>query len=264
MSRNIKSNKKGQFTIIAALLVAVVLVSALITTYAAIRYDVTEDQPQLLSAIDEINLALKQVLGFTVGYYGSVLQITGNTSYAKTLASTYLQSGLNNIADIKPEWGASFNVTVLDMQTNWYSKTSYSSGNLSVTYDLQGIGLYGITYSTSSRLDVDITDSSTEEAIISVFTNEDEPINNLARNDFQFYRYFSSNVTWELVTPTTEPVSFGNGTYLVDFPLSVDSNSYLIKIEDSRGINVVASSFNQIHCHNGQKQHIHESRLCRQ
>jgi len=245
MNRNMSSNKKGQFTIIAALLVAVVLVSALITTYSVIRYDVTKDQPQLLSAIDEINLALKQVLGFTVGYYGSVLQITGNTSYAKTLASTYLQSGLNNIADIKPEWAASFNVTVLDMKTNWYSKDSYSSGNLSVTYDLQGIGLYGITYATSSRLDVDITDSSTEEAIISVFTNEDEPINNLAKNDFQFYRYFASNVTWELVTPTTEPVSFGNGTYLVDFPLSIDSNSYLVKIEDSRGINVVASSFNR-------------------
>ena len=245
MSRSINNNKKGQFTIIAALLVAVVLVSALMTTYAAIRYDVIEDQPQLLSAIDEINQALKQVLGFTVGYYGSVLQITGNTSYAESLASNYLQSGLNNVADIKPEWGASFNVTVLDMQTNWYSKTSYSSGNLSVTYDLQGIGLYGITYATSSRLDVQITDSSTEEAIISVFTNENEPINNLVKNDFQFYRYFASNVTWELVTPTNEPISFGNGTYLVDFPLSIDSNSYLVKIEDSRGINVVASSFNR-------------------
>ena len=115
MKRNLNSNEKGQFTIIAALLVAVVLVSALITTYSAIRYNVKEDQPQLLSAIDEINLALKQVLGFTVGYYGSVLQITGNTSYAKTLSSNYLQSGLNSIADIKPEWGASFNVTVLDI-----------------------------------------------------------------------------------------------------------------------------------------------------
>jgi len=245
MKRNLNSNEKGQFTIIAALLVAVVLVSALITTYSAIRYDVTEDQPQLLSAIDEINLALKQVLGFTVGYYGSVLQITGNTSYAKTVSSNYLQSGLNNIADIKPEWASSFNVTVLDMQTNWYSQTSYSSGNLSVTYDLQGIGLYGITYSASSRLDIQITESSTEQAIVSVFTNENEPVNNLAKDDFQFYRYDSSEVTWKLITPSNEPLSFGNGTYVVDFPFGIDSDSYLIKIEDSRGITVVASSFNR-------------------
>lgn len=245
MRKNFKRNKNGQFTIIAALLVAVVLVSALITTYSAIRYDTVEDQPQLLSAIDEINLGLNQVLGFTVGYYGSVMQITGNTTFAKALASNYLQSGLNSIADIKPEWAASFNVTVLDMQTNWYSKTSYSLGNFSVIYDLQGIGLYGITYSTSSRLDVQITDSVSEDAIISVFKNENEPINNLVKDDFQFYRYSNSNSNWEFVTPATEPLSFGNGTYLVDFPLEIDSNSYMIKIEDSRGINVVASSFNR-------------------
>jgi hypothetical protein len=131
------------------------------------------------------------------------------------------------------------------MQTNWYSQTSYSSGNLSVTYDLQGIGIYGVTYSTSSRLDVQITESLTEQAIISVFTNENEPINNLAKNDFQFYRYFASSLTWKLVTPTIEPVSFGNGTYLVDFPLEIDADSYFVKIEDSRGINVIASSFNR-------------------
>jgi hypothetical protein len=245
MKKKFNSNKKGQFTIIAALLVAVVLVSALITTYSAIRYDTVEDQPQLLSAIDEINLALNQVLGFTVGYYGSVLQITGNTTYANTLASNYLYSGLNNIADIKPEWAATFNVTQLNMQINWFSLSSYSSGNLSVTYDLQGVGIYGITYTTSSRLEVQITESPSEQAIISVFSNENEPINNLAKDDFQFYRYSTSNTTWEFVTPTAQPLAYGNGTYLVDFPLQIDADSYLVKIEDSRGINVVASSYNR-------------------
>ena len=132
MRKSFNKNKKGQFTIIAALLVAVVLVSALITTYSAIRYDTNEDQPQLLSAIDEINLALKQVLGFTVGYYGSVSQITGNTTFAKTLASNYLQTGLNNIADIKPEWAASFNVTVLDMQTNNCNNNNKGAENVGI------------------------------------------------------------------------------------------------------------------------------------
>ena len=107
-------NRKGQFSIIAALLVAVVLIAAVMTTYSAIRYSPLQDQPQVLSAIDETNLALKQLLGFTVGYYGSILQVTGNTSYAQNLAKSYLQSGLENIADIKPEWGLSFNITSLD------------------------------------------------------------------------------------------------------------------------------------------------------
>ena len=99
-------NNKGQFSIIAALLVTVILIASVMTTYSAIRYNPVQGQPQILSAIDETNLALKQILGFTVGYYGSVIQVTGNSSYAQTLATNYLDSGLANIADIQPEWGS--------------------------------------------------------------------------------------------------------------------------------------------------------------
>ena len=93
-------NSKGQFSIIAALLVAVVLVGTVITTYATLRYSTSQDQPQVLSAIDETNLALDKVLGFTVGYYGSVLQVTGDTDYAQNLTRKYLNDSLDNIADI--------------------------------------------------------------------------------------------------------------------------------------------------------------------
>ena len=98
-------NSKGQFSIIAALLVAVVLVVSVMTTYSAIRYGSVQEQPQILSAIDETNLGLKEVLGFTVGYYGSVLKVTGNMTYAQQLARNYLRSALNNVGDAQPEWG---------------------------------------------------------------------------------------------------------------------------------------------------------------
>src|SRR4030042_1002792 len=102
------NKNRGQFSIIAALLVAVVLIAAVMTTYSSIRYNQLQDQPQVLSAVDEINLALKQMLGFTAGYYGSVLKVTGNASYARALAANYLSSGLSNIGDLRPEWGPSF------------------------------------------------------------------------------------------------------------------------------------------------------------
>jgi hypothetical protein len=243
--KSFKANRKGQFSIIAALLVAVVLITAVMTTYSAIRYNPLQDQPQVLSAIDEINLALKQVLGFTVGYYGSVLQVTGNTSYARMLASNYLQSGLINIGDVRPEWGASFNITTLDLRTSWFLNASFSSGNLSVTYDLTGIGVYGVTYSAASRLDVQVLESSSSQAFLSISKDETEPLVNLAKQNMKFYRYLDSDSTWELVSPSVEPTVYANGTYVVDFPADVDSDSYVIKIEDTRGIVVVASSFSR-------------------
>jgi hypothetical protein len=223
----------------------VVLIAAVMTTYSAIRYKPLQDQPQVLSAIDEINLALKQVLGFTVGYYGSVLQVTGNTSYARMLASNYLQSGLTNIGDVRPEWGASFNVTTLDLRTSWFTNTSFSYGNLSVTYDLTGIGVYGVIYSASSRLDVQVLESSSSQAFLSISKDETEPLVNLAKQNMKFYRYLDADSTWELVSPSVEPIVYANGTYVVDFPAEVDPDSYVIKIEDTRGIVVVASSFSR-------------------
>src|SRR5690606_31042734 len=127
-----------------ALLVAVVLIAAVMSTYSTIRYGTMQNQPQVMSSVDEMNLALKQVVGFTVGYYGSVLQVTGNTSYARQLASNYLQSGLRSIGDIRPEWGSSFSVYLLNMTTNWFSNKSFSSGTLAITYNLRGIGLYNM------------------------------------------------------------------------------------------------------------------------
>jgi hypothetical protein len=241
--KSFKANRKGQFSIIAALLVAVVLIAAVMTTYSAIRYSTLQEEPQVLSAIDEINLALKQVLGFTVGYYGSVLQVTGNTSYARSLASNYLQSGLTNIGDVRPEWGSSFNVTTLDLRTNWFSNASYSSGNLSVTYDLTGIGVYGVTYSAASRLDVQVLTSTSNQAYLNITKDESEPLVNLGKQNIKFYRYLDSDSTWELVSPSVEPAVYTNGTYVIDFPADIDSDSYVIKIEDTRGIVVVASSF---------------------
>ena len=223
--RRLKNNRKGQFSIIAALLVAVVLIAAVMSTYSAIRYSTVQEQPQVLSAIDEINLALKQVVGFTVGYYGSVLQITGNTSYARLLASNYLESGLRNIGDIRPEWGASFNITTLNLRTNWFSNASYSSGNLSIKYDLAGIGLYNMTYFASSRLDVEIFESSSNQAFLSITKDADEPLINLAKQNMRFYHYLGSDSVWELVAPDVDPVAYANGTYIVDFPAGVDPDS---------------------------------------
>ena len=242
-------NNKGQFSIIAALFVAVVLIATVIVTYSTIRYSPVEDQPQVLSAVDETNLAVKQVLGFTVGYYGSVLKVTGNSSYAKELATNYLQSGLMNIANVHPEWGTSFNASNIDLLTYWFTNTSYSLGNVAVNYSLNGLGIYGITYQTSCKLKAEAQNStSSNQAQIIVTKDEDEPLINLGKKNFKFFRYAYASSTWELVNPTTEPIAFANGTYLIDIPPGVDAYSYLIQVEDPRGIIVATSSFSSYTC----------------
>jgi hypothetical protein len=199
-----KLNNRGQFSIIAALLVAVVLVAAVMTTYSALRYTPVQSQPQILSAVDETNQALKQLLGFTVGYYGSVLRVTGNVTYAQQLARTYLNSGLENVGSIKPDWGLSLNTSNLKLSANWFSNDSYSQGSMNVTYDLNGLGITGISYSDSSRLEVQVANiNSTTQAQFKILTDNGEPLINLGASNIKFFRYVFGNLTWEFsVQPT--------------------------------------------------------------
>jgi len=242
-------NNRGQFSIIAALLVAVILIATVIVTYSTIRNSPVQEQPQVLSAVDETNLAIKQILGFTLGYYGSVLQVTGNSSYAKTLALGYLHSGLENVANMHPSWGASFLESSADLYTYWFTNSSYSTGNLGVTYNLTGLGIYGITYQSSCRLNVQIMNtSSVTQVCLNVTKDQNEPIVNLGKQDFKFYRFINTSSTWEQSSPSIEPIAFANGTYLIDIPSGVDPYSYMIQVEDPRGIVVVASSFSLYTC----------------
>jgi len=246
-------NNKGQFSIIAALFVSVILITTVIITYSTIRNSPVQNQPQFLSAIDETNLAIKQILGFTVGYYGSVLQITGNSTYAKMLATNYLQSGLENIANMHPEWGTSFSITNpnedLEIHTYWFTNSSYSMGRLKVAYSFAGLGMYGLIYETSCRLDTHIEDTlPSNKTQIMVTKDEGEPLINLGKQNFKFYCYRYTNSTWELINPSTEPLAYSNGTYLIDIPPGVDPYSYVIQVEDQRGIIVVASSFSRYTC----------------
>ncbi len=239
-----KLNNKGAFSVIAALLVAVVLIASVMAAYSSIRYTPVQGQPQILSAVDESNQALKQLLGFTVGYYGSVLKVTGNVTYAQQLARNYLNSGLANEAYVKPEWGLSLNVTNLNLNANWFTNKSYSQGSMLATYDLNGLGIFGISYNASSRLEVQISNStSPTQAQFKILTDNGEPLINLGTNNIKFYRYIYENLTWELSTPT-HIISHGDGTYFVDLPSGVDSNSYVVQVE-TRGISVLASSFSR-------------------
>jgi hypothetical protein len=239
-------DKRGQFSIIAALLVAVILIATVIATYSTIRNLPMEEQPQVLSAIDETNLALKQILGFTVGYYGSILQVTGDREYAYNLSRKYLMSGFEYIARTHPERAVSFSLKNMELQAYWFTSQSYSKGNITVQYDLTGLGIYGINYTTSCKLRVNIIGTEENKAHIRVTADEnDEPLINLGKSNFKFYLYRCTNSTWAMTSPSTEPAAFSDGTYIIDIPSGVDPYSYVVQVEDQRGIVAVASSFSR-------------------
>lgn len=229
---------KGQFSVIAALLVSVILVTAIISTYTMVRHAPIQDSPRVLTAIGEMNSDIKRILEFTVGYYGSILRVTGNSTYARELTAVYLSSGLVNIARSHPEWNPSFELNSEDFSTRWFMPESYSAGNLSVTYSLASLGITGVTYETSSALEVEMLESDSGVAQIRVTRDNAEPELGLNTENFWFYNY-TGDSTWELVNPTSIIISSG-GVYNVTLPSGIDSDVYSVQVEDNRGLVVSA------------------------
>ena len=214
---------KGQFSIIAALLVSVILVTAVISTYSMVRHAPLQDSPKFLTAIGEMNADIKRILDFTVGYYGSILQVTGNSTYARGLTTSYLQSGLINIARSHPEWNPSFTLNFEELSTRWYMPYSYSMGNISITYSLASLGLEGVQYLTSSVLEVNMLEPiNPNEARVNVIRDNTQPELGLGRENFWFYKYDYDDSTWELINPENDPTICSNGTYIIDIPTGVD------------------------------------------
>jgi len=229
---------KGQFSVIAALLVSVILVSAVISTYTLVRHAPIQDSPKVLTAIGEMNADIKQILDFTVGYYGSILKVTGNSDYAKNLTTTYLSGGLVNIARSHPEWNPSFNLTSNNFSTSWFMPESFSMGNLSVTYSLESLGIEGVKYETSSALEVTMLPSDSGVARILVTRDNAEPELGLSKDDFWFYNYTDAS-TWELITPPKIVIS-SDGVYNITLPEGINPDAYSVQVEDNRGLMVSA------------------------
>lgn len=230
---------------IAALLVSAVLITTVITTYSMIRDSLNKEQSESLNAVDEINFAIRQILGFTVGYYGSVLKVTGNATDAYSRTLSYVYSGLKHLADLHPEWGTSISlVPPLEANARWYTNESYSSGRMLVNYNLTKLGIHGIIYEPTCKLDVQVINGSPSGKVrLNVTKDESENLINLRKQNFEFYR-FTANSGWELVNPDTEPL-FENGTYYIDVPSGIDEESFVVQVEDSRGIIAIAASFNR-------------------
>ncbi|MBX5326269.1 MAG: hypothetical protein ACQXXH_03785 [Candidatus Bathyarchaeia archaeon] len=238
--------KKGQFSIIAAALVAIVLATALITTYSMIRNNPLQERPQILGSIDEMNLAIDHILEFAVGYYGSILQITGNTTYAQKLATEYLVNGLQNIAYTHPSWNPTFEINHLRISASWFNRTSSSEGAINVTYSLAGLGISGIKYSTSLGLKVTVNPSTTNYVLINVSRDGGKPYPTLSKTNFLFYNYSYVESDWEKkagVAITSIVSTETYSTYEIMIPNGVDPKSYMVLSTDPRGITVVASTF---------------------
>ncbi|MDQ1278761.1 MAG: hypothetical protein QG670_21 [Thermoproteota archaeon] len=226
--------------IIAAFAVLIILTASVSNIYSLVQDNSFTNIVRLANDMNEVNLSIKRILGFTVGYYGSILEVTGNVTYAKEKTSDYIYSGIVNLEHSHMDWASSFIVENLNIKTKWYESVSWSKGNISLVYTLPKSGLDGIKITETSALQVEIVNTIGNQSIVNVEKDGKYPDLSLTKNNFYFYIYDYENCQWNLINLETEPLISVEGNYIIDIPSSVRNDTYFIEVIDSRGISVNA------------------------
>jgi hypothetical protein len=152
--------RRGQFLVLTAFLVVVILSSAIVLSYKRVRENSDVEPITISSKLAEINTSLSNILSFTVGYYGSLIQVTGNVTWAKEKTENYLESGLQNIARSNIDWGTSFTLNSQNIHTDWFVKNSVTEGDMTITYNMTSLGLSGVVFKTYVSLKAEILETA--------------------------------------------------------------------------------------------------------
>jgi hypothetical protein len=239
--RALIKNRRGQFLVLTAFLVVVILSSAIIVSYKRIQENSFSNAVNLSSSMTDINNSISDLLGFTAGYYGSMIQVTGNATYAQTKTVEYLKSGLVTVAHSHVDWGTSFTLENVNIHTNWYNSTSSTDGDITVSYDIPSIGLMGAKFKTYASIKVQILETIGSQALVKVTVDKDRVDLSLLRSNFRFFKYDSSTNRWNYVELPNDPVVTTSGEYLLTIPAGINLKAYFLQVVDRRGIMVTAA-----------------------
>jgi hypothetical protein len=224
----------------AAFLVLVIMISAIIAAFNRIQDNPFKDPVTLADSIKTVSNSLHELLGFSVGYYGSIIKLTGNVTYAKEKTNSYFESGLETVAHEDINSGVSLSLQQISVSTNWFEKQGFTKGSLVVNYSIPSLGIYGVKYSGSASLTVSIQQTVGKTCNVQVLGDNDEPNLSLTKADFQFLKYDDSQNTWVYINPSYDPIISNSGIYSITLPSGINQDAYYLQVTDQRGI--VASS----------------------
>ena len=242
-----KRSKDGQFIILAAALILIIMVSVVTFLYTNIPTNQIVAQ-NVLGAVNSVEQAADKVLAASVSYYSTILNVTGNYTYARQQATTLTFAGFSTLYNLYSYYGFTYSVTQPVFSAYWYSPLSYTYARSTVYFNLTSLGFTGLNSNATQELLVHIVcppncPPKGDAAIVDVEEQGDSPITNLQADNFYFEVYSNNLNGWVKQYPT-QFTNYGNGTYSLSY--NGFQNAYILGVVDQRGILALASSYSSI------------------
>ena len=256
----LKRDEKGQFIIIATLLIAIMIISVASVMYGAVKYFRHERWEEYLAVVDAVEINSYRLVEISLANY----TLTGNQTVLKAnidqwqrdLMKTYKGLGIVLSSSLANGTQDIYGVTIqynMGLATDWNKQVSFSAANVTFDLNITSVGLYGYKFITPVFLKMNITDaiwykgkgSDPDEIGVRLIIQRENliPIINLqaanflkfqvdgGNKNFTFYRYFDSQT---------------NNAFVYELryssPAQPSSITTVISVIDSRGIKVTGNA----------------------
>ena len=271
----LKRDRKGQFIIIATLLIAIMIISVASIMYGAITYFRHERWEEYLSVIDQIRTSSQGLMEINLANFTKIRfeKHAHDRSVFKNLLNRWkndLKNGLSGLGLsvdflsssrlLSPPKVVGGNYIPERRVYNfvkcyWYYPASVSSAYSDLTVNVSKFGLYGyrvpILIYLNTEVDLSYLDekpAQIDSLTITVTREQQSPVMGLKADNFLVYRFDPSVEDWVNATIKKVARRLGGG-YELTFENSIEKPYYkwlFVTVTDTRGITVVSSTYSYI------------------
>ena len=237
--RRFKRNKKGQFVIIAVLLVAIMIVSIGALLHGAVTYYKHEPWEEYSTLIRDVELNSRQLLELSLVDYTQ----TGNQNILNESLNRWQQDLLR----IYPGSGITLEFTLANGPTDIYGRTltfeqglfrkwnqteslSSAKANFKLSISSMGISGYEFTAEMLLRLNILGYEPSINKVTLMVTGDNNIPISNLHASNFKV-----NNAAVNNVTSSYDP-AYAALKYVISYQ---GPSPPMVEVWDQRGIHII-------------------------
>jgi len=267
--------KKGQFIIISALLIAILIISVSAIMYGALTYFRREQWEDYLTVIEQIRTSSQRLMEISLANFTKNSFENGVVN--RSIIDGFLNGWRNAIRKGFPGHGVSIDFVNSSqllspsmvvggiyiperrvynfMKCYWYYPNSISSFYMSIAVNLTSLGLYGyqtnILVYLNTEVNMTFLDEATEQIDnleVTVTQEYQTPVSRLKPNNFAVYRYNPTLNDWTTVAISKVDYQL-NGAYTLTFAESIPKPYYkwlLVAVKDRRGVTTVSATYASI------------------
>ncbi len=242
----IVKHKKGQFIVLAALIVAVMIVSIGTIMYGTVTYFRHERWQEYLMIIDNVELGSQRVFEISLANYTSTFNDT-------QVLNKSLNQWQTNLTKAYPGFGVALTCSDATIDNGTRPVTSqinntmyFSSANATLNIDMTSVGLTGYKFVASAFLGVILNATYDESDLVIFIAVEKEnstPVTNLNKENF-----FVNNESLAVMNSTlTRSYTLDDDgvlrvVYRIVIPNNPGLSDVLVAVVDTRGIKAIGNS----------------------